>query len=203
MLTRTISRSASRVAAARTVSRGTSPLAQCFLPSRSFSSHPKKEEKKEEKKEDAIKSLSSEDLMKRKALADLPITFSDISRAKVAIRGGVVRTECVKSYFLSELTGANIYIKPEIRQFTGSFKERGARNAIMQVQREKKGALKGVIAASAGNHALALAYHGKELGVPATVVMPVVAPLAKVDKCRVSINHFDFLGICDVLPAKS
>ena len=186
MLNLAISRSASRVAAARTVSRGISPLAQCFLPSRSFSVQPKKEEKKEEKKEDGIKSLSDEVLMKRKALADLPITFSDISRAKVAINGGVVRTECIKSYFLSELTGANIYIKPEIRQFTGSFKERGARNAIMQVQREMKGALKGVIAASAGNHALALAYHGKELGVPATVVMPVVAPLAKVDKCRVS-----------------
>jgi predicted alternative tryptophan synthase beta-subunit len=185
MLTRTISHSASRVAAVRTFSRGTSPLVQCFLPSRSFSAQTMKEEKKEEKKEDAIKALSPEDLMKRKALADLPITFSDISRAKVAIRGGVVRTECIKSYFLSELIGANIYIKPEIRQFTGSFKERGARNAIMQVQREKKGALKGVIAASAGNHALALAYHGKELGVPATVVMPIIAPLAKVDKCRV------------------
>lgn len=185
MLPRAISRSASRVAAERTI-RGTYPLAQSFLPSRSFSAQLKKEEQKEEKKEDGIKSLSPEDLMKRKALSDLPITFSDISRAKVAIRGGVVRTECIKSYFLSELTGANIYIKPEIRQFTGSFKERGARNAIMQVQRKMKGALKGVIAASAGNHALALAYHGKELGVPATVVMPSVAPLAKVDKCRVS-----------------
>jgi hypothetical protein len=183
MLSRTISRSSSRVVAARTLSRGTSSLAEFFFPSRSFSAQPKKEEKKE----DAIKirSPSPEDT-RRKTLSDLPITFSDISRAKVAIRGGVVRTECIKSFFLSELTGANIFIKPEIRQFTGSFKERGARNAIIQVQREMKGALKGVIAASAGNHALALAYHGKELGVPATVVMPVVAPLAKVDKCRVS-----------------
>jgi hypothetical protein len=192
MLTRTISHSASRVAAVRTFSRGTSPLVQCFLPSRSFSAQTMKEEKKEKKKEDAIKTLSPKDLMKRKALAHLPITFSDVSCAKVAIRGGVVRTECVKSCFLSELIGANACVMPEIRQFTSSFKERGARDAIMQVQREKKGALKSVIAASAGNHALALACHGKELGVPAIVVMPIIAPLAKVDKCRAS-NSFRHL----------
>jgi hypothetical protein len=124
-----------------------------------------------------------------KELEDLPVSFSDISRAALAIRGGVRRTECTKSFFLSELIGANIYIKPEFQQFTGSFKERGARNAILHLMRESKAEgkkLNGVIAASAGNHALALAYHGKELGVPVTVVMPVVAPLAKVDKCRVS-----------------
>jgi threonine dehydratase len=79
-------------------------------------------------------------------------------------------------------------LKAEFRQFTGSFKERGARNAILQYIREKgpEASKRGVIAASAGNHALALAYHGKELGIPVTVVMPTVAPLAKVDKCRVS-----------------
>ena len=117
-------------------------------------------------------------------LDDLPITFADISRAEVAIRGGVKRTSCEKSHFISELIGANVYFKDEFRQFTGSFKERGARNAILQLMREKGSSLRGVIAASAGNHALALAYHGKELGVPVTVVMPTVAPMAKVDKCR-------------------
>jgi threonine dehydratase len=117
-------------------------------------------------------------------LESLPVVFSDISRAKVAIRGGVRRTECLKSFFLSEALGMNIFLKPEFRQFTGSFKERGARNAILKLMREQGSSLKGVIAASAGNHALALAYHGKELGVPVTVVMPVVAPMAKVDKCR-------------------
>jgi len=120
-------------------------------------------------------------------LDDLPITFADISRAEVAIRGGVKRTTCEKSHFISELVGANVYFKNEFRQFTGSFKERGARNAILQLMRERKQSnkpLKGVIAASAGNHALALAYHGQQLNVPCTVVMPTVAPLAKVDKCR-------------------
>jgi threonine dehydratase len=116
----------------------------------------------------------------------LPIEFADISRAEVAIRGGVRRTNCEKSHFISELVGANVYFKNEFCQFTGSFKERGARNAIIQLKREKGSSLRGVIAASAGNHALALAYHGKDLGVPVTVVMPTVAPLAKVDKCRVS-----------------
>ena len=129
-------------------------------------------------------------LLKKKntnrALEDLPVDFSDISRANIAIRGGVKRTPSTKSVFLSEIIGANIYLKPEFQQFTGSFKERGARNAILSLMREKGSKLKGVIAASAGNHALALAYHGKNLGVPVTVVMPVVAPLAKVDKCRVS-----------------
>jgi threonine dehydratase len=119
----------------------------------------------------------------------LPVTFADISRANVAIRNGVKRTPCVKSYFLSELLGANIFLKTEFQQFTGSFKERGARNAILALLRQmgkEKLQKTGVIAASAGNHALALAYHGKDLGVPVTVVMPTVAPLAKVDKCRVS-----------------
>ena len=118
---------------------------------------------------------------------DLPITFADISRAEVAIRGGVKRTTCEHSPFISELVGANVYFKNEFRQFTGSFKERGARNAILQLLREKGSSLRGVTAASAGNHAQALAYHGRELGVPVTVVMPVVAPMAKVDKCRVSL----------------
>ena len=124
---------------------------------------------------------------REKSLDSLPVTFADISRANVAIRNGVKRTPCIKSYFLSELLGANIFLKTEHTQFTGSFKERGARNAILTLLRdmgEEKLRHTGVIAASAGNHALALAYHGKDLGVPVTVVMPTVAPLAKVDKCK-------------------
>lgn len=129
---------------------------------------------------------------REKILESLPVTFADISRANVAIRNGVKRTPCIKSYYLSELLGANIFLKTEFQQFTGSFKERGARNAILSLLRELGGEKlrqTGVIAASAGNHALALAYHGKDLGVPVTVVMPTIAPLAKVDKCRVSLYH--------------
>lgn len=124
---------------------------------------------------------------REKILESLPVTYADISRANVAIRNGVRRTPCIRSYFLSELLGANIFLKTEFQQFTGSFKERGARNAILTLLRElgaEQLSKSGVIAASAGNHALALAYHGKDLGVPVTVVMPTVAPLAKVDKCK-------------------
>jgi threonine synthase len=120
----------------------------------------------------------------------LPVTFADISRANVSIRCGIKKTTCEKSYFLSELLGANIFLKTEFRQFTGSFKERGARNSLLHHLREKGDMFKntGAIAASAGNHALALAYHGKELGVPVTVVMPTVAPMAKVEKCKVRMS---------------
>jgi len=130
------------------------------------------------------RSSYTEEPKSKKNLDDLPINFADISRASFAIRGGVKRTTCDRSHFISEEVGANVYLKNEFRQFTGSFKERGARNAILQLVEQKGSALQGVIAASAGNHAQALAYHGQQLGVPATVVMPTTAPLAKVDKCR-------------------
>ena len=68
-------------------------------------------------------------------------------------------------------------MKTDFQQFTGSFKERGARNALMALSAENK--LKGVVAASAGNHATALAYHGKLMGIPVTVVMPKNAPITK------------------------
>jgi len=83
---------------------------------------------------------------------------------------------------LSDITGARIFCKLDNLQRTGSFKERGARNALLQLgPRQKK---LGVIAASAGNHALGLAYHGRLLGIPVTVVMPDYAPLIKVSTCR-------------------
>ena len=67
-------------------------------------------------------------------------------------------------------------------QFTGSFKERGARNSLLLLSPEARS--KGVVTASAGNHALALSYHGKEIGVPVTCIMPETAPFTKVNKCR-------------------
>lgn len=162
---------------------------QFFFNSRTFSTATKPDTKEVAPVEKAKKpepSAAKVDPLSLQQNGDLPISFADISRANVAIRGGVVRTKCEKSFFLSELIGANIYVKSEFKQFTGSFKERGARNAILKLMKERGPEFrsKGVIAASAGNHALALAYHGKELGIPVTVVMPTVAPLAKVDKCR-------------------
>jgi len=181
MLTRFVRSTAVRSANIRTASCSPArPVrSQSFL--RFFSA-----ETDDEEEETITEPVKEQPITRQRDFEDLPISFSDISRAEIAIRGGVKRTVCEKSHFISELVGANVYFKPEFRQFTGSFKERGARNAILKLMREKGSSLRGVIAASAGNHALALAYHGKELGVPVTVVMPTVAPLAKVDKCRVS-----------------
>jgi threonine dehydratase len=83
---------------------------------------------------------------------------------------------------LSQLTGAHVYCKLDYLQRTGSFKERGARNALLQLSEEER--RRGVIAASAGNHAQGIAYHGGLLGIPTTVVMPTFAPLIKVTNCR-------------------
>lgn len=91
-------------------------------------------------------------------------------------------TPCPESIPLSEITGARIFCKLDNLQRTGSFKERGARNALLCLPPAQK--KRGVIAASAGNHALGLAYHGRLLGIPVTVVMPDYAPLIKVSTCR-------------------
>src|SRR5215475_8239851 len=113
---------------------------------------------------------------------DGKVTLSEIMAARSRINGAVVLTQCLESAALSELTGAQIFCKQEFLQRTGSFKERGARNALAQLAPEQ--ARSGVIAASAGNHALGLAWHGRLLGLPVTVVMPRFAPLVKVARCR-------------------
>ena len=110
------------------------------------------------------------------------VRFEDVVRASHRIKQGIVATPCHRSHWLSHAAGCDIFLKEEQRQFTGSFKERGARNALLSLSDEERE--RGVIAASAGNHALALSWHGKELGIPVTVVMPTIAPMAKVDKCR-------------------
>ena len=108
--------------------------------------------------------------------------FKDIEAARERIKGAVFYSPCSPSIPLSEITGMEIYCKLDNLQRTGSFKERGARNALAQLPVEQQ--KRGVIAASAGNHAQALAYQGKLLGIPATVVMPKFAPLIKVSNCQ-------------------
>jgi len=111
-----------------------------------------------------------------------PVTLDDIRAARDRIASGLVRTPCQESPALSELTGARVFCKLDLLQRTGSFKERGARNALLLLDESQQ--RRGVIAASAGNHALGLAYHGGLLGVPVTVVMPRFAPPVKVAGCR-------------------
>ncbi|MGC3961187.1 MAG: threonine ammonia-lyase [Verrucomicrobiota bacterium] len=110
------------------------------------------------------------------------VSLAEIVAARARLNGAIVHTPCSESAALSELTGARVFCKQEFLQRTGSFKERGARNALVQLAPEP--ARRGVIAASAGNHALGLAWHGRLLGVPVTVVMPRFAPLVKVARCQ-------------------
>ena len=110
------------------------------------------------------------------------VTFADIEAARKRIAGAVSYSPCPPSIPLSETTGMEIFCKLDNLQRTGSFKERGARNALAQLSPEQQ--RRGIIAASAGNHAQALAYQGKLLGIPATVVMPKFAPLVKVSNCQ-------------------
>jgi threonine dehydratase len=112
----------------------------------------------------------------------MPITLADIRAARERIAGAIYVSPCQESPALSQLTGSRIFCKLDSLQRTGSFKERGARNALLLLDGERR--RRGVIAASAGNHALALACHGSDLGIPVTVVMPRFAPLIKVATCR-------------------
>ncbi|PYJ16022.1 MAG: threonine ammonia-lyase [Verrucomicrobia bacterium] len=110
------------------------------------------------------------------------VTFQEIEAARGRIAGAVYDSPCPPSIPLSEITGIEIFCKLDNLQRTGSFKERGARNALAQLSVEQQE--RGVIAASAGNHGQALAYQGKLLGIPATVMMPKFAPLVKVNNCQ-------------------
>ena len=110
------------------------------------------------------------------------VTLTDVRAAGDRIAGRVLRSPCPRSIPLSELVGADVFCKLDLLQRTGSFKERGAANALLQLDAAARA--RGVVAASAGNHALGLSYHGRLLGIPVTVVMPRFAPLVKVSTCR-------------------
>lgn len=112
----------------------------------------------------------------------IAVTFPDIEAARERIAGAVYVSPCPESIPLSEVAGMRLFCKLENLQRTGSFKERGARNALLLLDDGQK--QRGVIAASAGNHALGLAYHGRLLNIPVTVVMPRFAPLVKYNTCQ-------------------
>ncbi|CAH8867846.1 unnamed protein product [Trichobilharzia szidati] len=108
------------------------------------------------------------------------LTFDEVRLARERIKDGIIYTNCKKSRLSSEY-GMEIYFKEEFLQVTGSFKERGARNVLLQLTPDE--AKRGVIACSAGNHALGLAYHGKLLNIPVTVIMPENASVMKRERC--------------------
>ncbi len=111
-----------------------------------------------------------------------PVGLADVLAARARLAHGLRRTPCMIAPGISERVGATVWLKRDDLQRTGSFKERGARHALLCLAPERRAG--GVIAASAGNHALGLAFHGAQLGVPVTVVMPERAPAVKVTRCR-------------------
>lgn len=117
--------------------------------------------------------------MKTEPLTEVSLSEIVAARSRLS---AIFRTPCTESAALSELIGAHIFCKQEHLQRTGSFKERGARNALAKLPAAQ--ARTGAIAASAGNHALGLAWHGRLLAIPVTVVMPRFAPMVKVARCR-------------------
>jgi threonine dehydratase len=110
------------------------------------------------------------------------VTLQGVLGARQRLAGHVRETPVFASPRLSRLSGAEVFVKHEYQQVTGSFKERGACNRLLLLTPDERA--RGVVAASAGNHALGLAYHGQRLGVPVHVLMPRFAPMVKVAQCR-------------------
>ncbi|WP_425905161.1 threonine ammonia-lyase [Nitrobacter sp. TKz-YC02] len=110
------------------------------------------------------------------------IGMAELKAAAARLAGRVIRTPLVHSRTLSEITGAEVWLKLENQQFVASFKERGAANKLLTLSPEE--ARRGVIAMSAGNHAQGVAYHAHNLGIAATIVMPKSTPFVKVSRTR-------------------
>ena len=115
-----------------------------------------------------------------KSTPALPVTAEDVRAARIAIGSEVVRTPCLLSKTLSQITGAEVWLKFENLQFTAAFKERGALNKLLTLDADQR--KRGVIAMSAGNHAQGIAYNAHRLGIPATIVMPKPTPMVKVQQ---------------------
>jgi threonine dehydratase len=118
----------------------------------------------------------------RRATMAPMLTLQDIQAAAARVQGHVLDTPCVESKTLSQIVGAQVFLKFENLQFTASFKERGACNKLVQLSAEEQA--RGVIAMSAGNHAQGVAYHAQRLGLHAVIVMPRFTPGVKVQRTR-------------------
>ncbi len=116
--------------------------------------------------------------------ADPIVTSDDVRAAHGRIADAIVRTPTLRSKTLSDMTGAEVWPKFENLQFTAAYLERGALNKLSQLDAGQRA--RGVIAASAGNHAQGVAYHGARLGIPVTIVMPLNTPMVKVQQTE---NH--------------
>lgn len=109
------------------------------------------------------------------------VQYEEVKSATLKIKDGIRNTPCVRSHLFDD-TGMEIFLKKDFLQYTGSFKERGARFTMLNLSDAERKS--GVVSASAGNHAQAMSWHGQLLDIPITVVMPIVAPIMKIQKCR-------------------
>ena len=108
----------------------------------------------------------------------MTITLADVETARRMLAGAALRTPMLAAPKLSGLTGAEVFVKYENLQVTNSFKDRGAFVKLSALSKDER--RRGVIAMSAGNHAQAVAYHARRLGIPATIVMPITTPFVKI-----------------------
>src|SRR3984957_13582844 len=115
-------------------------------------------------------------------LTKLPVTLRDVEAAAATLAGFVKRTNFDRSRTLSDITGADIWLKFENLQFTATFKERGALNRLSALSADQR--RQGVVAASAGNHAQGVAYHPARLSIPATIFVPIGTPTVKIENTR-------------------
>src|SRR5512135_2556312 len=110
------------------------------------------------------------------------ITFADVEEARERVKEQIYISPFARSETISQMTGSRVFFKLENLQMTGSFKERGALNRLLTLAPNE--AKRGVVAASAGNHGMAVAFHSQKLKRSATIVMPLHAPLIKVSRVR-------------------
>src|ERR1700676_2219449 len=127
-------------------------------------------------------SMPRNDPLDKESLARLPVTLGDVEAAAGVLAGLVKRTSFDRSRTLSDITGARPWLKFENLQFTATFKERGALNRLSALSADQR--RRGVIAASAGNHAQGVAYHAAPLSIPATIFVPVGTPTVKIENTR-------------------
>jgi len=120
--------------------------------------------------------------MLKNSLARLPVTLDDIEAAAGVLTGSVRQTSFDRSRTLSDILGADIWLKFENLQFTATFKERGALNRLSALSADER--RRGVIAVSAGNHAQGVAYHAARLSIPATIFVPLGTPTVKIENTR-------------------
>jgi threonine dehydratase len=131
---------------------------------------------------EAVRGLIAVTKNPKASLTKLPVTLRDVEAAAATLAGFVKRTNFDHSRTLSDITGAEIWLKFENLQFTATFKERGALNRLSALSADQR--RQGVVAASAGNHAQGVAYHAARLSIPATIFVPVGTPTVKIENTR-------------------